>query len=62
MTIWVKEEVRTWKPATPEEIARVRAIMAEKSLPENIVEFPTAEVPSCYKGRFLGDSTPLNRD
>lgn len=49
MTTWVKEELRIWEPATPEEIAHAQAIMAEKSRPENIVVLPLSAVPQDYR-------------
>ncbi len=36
-----------WNPPTPEEIARARAIIAEKHRPENIVL--ASDVPAAYR-------------
>lgn len=41
------------KKASPEEIARVRAIMAEKECHVVVI---LGGPPLCYKGRALGDS------
>jgi hypothetical protein len=51
MTTWVfeGEEQSSWKPLTPEEVARARAIMAEKSRPENVVTLPLSAVPLSYQ-------------
>lgn len=38
-----------WKPATPDEVARINAIRDEKSRPENIVVLPLSAVPQGYQ-------------
>ncbi len=54
MTTWAKDELsHSWRPPTPEEIGRLRAIMAEK---ECHVVMVFGEDPKCYQEGMLGGS------